>query len=100
MEAAAGRYVGRVWGLAREDLLDPTVPDLGGYGQQGAGVGVEGVCEDLLGRAQLDHLAEVHDGDAVGQRPGEGQVVGDQDQRHADLVLELYEELEDLTPHR
>ena len=54
----------------------------------------------FCGRPELDYLAQVHYGDPVGYRPGEGEVVGDEDEGHPDLVLELDEELEDLTPHR
>src|SRR5262245_32705113 len=50
---------------AGEDLwLDAVL--LGDHGEQSAGVRMLRRLEDLLGAAQLDDLAEVHHGDAIG----------------------------------
>jgi hypothetical protein len=78
VEAAAWGDVSGVRGLAGEDLLGAAAAYLWGYGEEGAGVGVEWIGEDSLGRSELDDLAEVHYGHAVCERPGEGQVMGDQ----------------------
>jgi hypothetical protein len=68
-----------------------TPADLGGYGEQGLCVGVEGIGEDLLDWPDLHDLAQVHDGDPVGNGPGEGEVVGDENEGHPDLILQLDE---------
>ena len=46
------------------------------------------VVEDLVGLRQLDHVAEVHDADAVGDVLDDGQVVRDE---HVGQVLVLLE---------
>ena len=52
--------------------------------------------EHLVRRAGLDDLPEVHDGDPVGDVLDDRQVVGDEDQRHAELALEVADEVQDL----
>ena len=54
------------------------------------------VVEDLLGRATLAVAAGVHDHDLVAHLRHDAQVVGDHDDGHAHLLLELLHELEDL----
>jgi hypothetical protein len=80
--------------------MGPAATDLRGHGEQGFRVRVQGLGEDRLRRSKLDDLAQIHDCDPVGERPGEGEVVRYQYQCHADLVLELDQQFEDLTPHR
>ena len=64
--------------------------------QQELGVGMGRVGEDLVHRRDLDDLAGIHGGDAVGDRGDDAEVVGDEDHRHAVGRLELGEEREDL----
>ena len=72
----------------------------GGDGtEQAAGVLVAGVGEDLLGGALLDDLASVHDGDGVRHLGHEGEVVGDEDHRKAELLAQLVEQVDDLLLH-
>ena len=58
--------------------------------------GIERAPQDLLGGAELAHLARVDDRDAVAQVAGERQVVGDEEHRDAALGLELLEQVHDL----
>ena len=51
---------------------------------------------DVVGRAGLDDLPAVHDRDAVGEPPHDGQVVGDEDVREAELSLQAVEQVDDL----
>src|SRR5699024_12186240 len=60
------------------------------------GVGVPCVVEDLLHGAVLHDLACVHDGHAVGHVRHNTQVVGDVDDRHAQLLLQLTDQLQNL----
>ena len=46
--------------------------------------------------ADLDDLAEVHHGDAVAHVAHDGEVVGDEDHRQAELALQLAQQVEDL----
>jgi hypothetical protein len=91
VEAAARRDVGRVGGFAAQHFVLATTPDLGCYGEQGLRVGVQGVGEDLPDRADLHDLTQVHDGDPIGYGPGEGEVVGDENERRPDIVLQFDE---------
>ena len=68
-------------------------------GEQGAGVRVPRRGEHLGGRPQLDDAAEVEDGDMVGHRADDGEVVGDE---HVGAVTgrgQFADEVEDLRLH-
>ena len=52
--------------------------------------------EELFGGRKLDDLAEVHDGDAVGDVAHDGEVVGDEEVRQVELLLQLDEQVEHL----
>ena len=64
--------------------------------QQTPGVLVNGVGQQLTGGGLLDHLARVHDGDAVSQLSHQRQVVGDEDHGEAELFTQLVEQVDDL----
>ena len=64
--------------------------------QQHLGVGMLRVGEDRLRLALLDHLALAHDIDAVGEAPHDAEIVGDEDDRHAELALQLGQQHQDL----
>jgi len=77
VKAAARGDMGRIRRLACQDLVGPATTDLRGYGEQGFRVWVQGLGEHRLRRSKLDDLAQIHDRDPVGERPGEGEIVGD-----------------------
>ena len=56
--------------------------------------------EDRIGRPRLDDPAGIHDVHRLGDRRDHAQIVGDQQQRHAGLVRDLADQLEDLGLHR
>ena len=55
--------------------------------------------EDVVHRAGLDDLAGVHDGDPVGDLVDHAEVVGDEDQAHAGVALQVLEQVHDLRLH-
>ena len=55
--------------------------------------------EELVGGPELDHAAEVHDRDPVGDLPDHREVVRDEDVREVELVLERPQQREDLRLH-
>ena len=57
---------------------------------------MHGCPVDLLARPDLDDLAEVHHRDAVRDVPYDGEIVGDEEIREAELTLELVEQVDDL----
>ena len=57
--------------------------------------GWAGDLVDLVARADLDDLAEVHHRHPIGDVADDGQVVGDEQVGQAELVLQLFEEVDD-----
>ena len=55
-----------------------------------------GAREDLLGRAGLDDLAAVMIADPVGHLADDRQIMGDQQQRHAEAVAQIPQQLQDV----
>ena len=64
--------------------------------QQALGVFVGRVVEDIVGEAAFDHLAGVHDGDAVAGAGHDAQVVGNEYDGHAQPILKIHDKLQDL----
>ncbi len=62
--------------------------------------GCVGVGVHLLAGAHLYHLAEVHDGDSIGDVPHEREVVRDEQVGEIELALERLEEVDDLRANR
>ena len=50
----------------------------------------------VVGKTDLDDLAEVHDGDAVAHPLDHRKVVGDEQVREEELLLKILEQVEDL----
>ena len=61
--------------------------------------GMGGAVVHVGGRAVLDDPPEVHHGDLVGDVPHDGEVVGDEQVRQSELVLEVLEQVDDLALH-
>ena len=57
---------------------------------------MHGVVHQLVGLSHLHHLAQIHHGDAVGDVVHHQQVVGDEEVRHAQLVLQVLEHVHNL----
>ena len=68
---------------------------LGDGRNEGAGVGVTRCLEDPLGGPDLDDLAEVHDGDPVGQVADQVEVVGDDQIGEPKPILQRLHKVED-----
>ena len=47
-------------------------------------------------RAELDQVAGVHDGDAIGDVRDDGEIVRDEEHRQSEFVAEIVEQIEDL----
>ena len=52
--------------------------------------------EQRIGAALLDDLPRIHDGDGPGHLGDNAHVVRDEDQRHAALILQAAQQIEDL----
>src|SRR5690348_1696419 len=81
IEMASGRRVEGACDLAmRLGARHPgigSVEGIGDRGDEGAGVGMARILEDLLPAALLDDAAEIHDGDAVADMLDHAEVVAD-----------------------
>ena len=67
---------------------------------QAPGIGVARIGKDLVARAHLDDLAEIHDGDAVGDVFDHRHVVRDEEIGDAELALQFLEQLQHARLHR
>ena len=57
--------------------------------QQALGIGVSGICEQTIGLRNLDQTPQIHDADAVTDVADDGEVVGNEENRDAELLLEI-----------
>ena len=64
--------------------------------QQALRVGVAGALENIVPAAALDDFAFGHHADAVGHLAHDGEIVGDEHERHVALGLEALQQVEDL----
>ena len=100
MEGASGRRVQGAGDLAGhgDALVGAGLDGIrhGNGRDQGAGVGVERTLVDLVRTGQLDHVAEVHDRDPVGNMAHDEEVVGDEEVGQVELLLELVKHVDDL----
>src|SRR5215204_1960600 len=100
VERAALRGVGGGRYVAGEDHAPPLaflvgVGD-GDSGEQRGGVGVARLVVERASVGELHDLAEVHNGDAVGDVLYHGEVVGDKDVGQVELFLQVLQEVDDL----
>ena len=98
MERAARRRGQGAWRVTRQtDRRAPARRVGHGHGQQqGPGVGVQRVGEQLWRRSQLHEPSQVHHGHAVGDMPDHGQVVGNEHIGQAEVALQLAQQVDDL----
>jgi hypothetical protein len=98
VEVAPGRRADRARDVALQQ--DALALDLGvgdrHRGEQRLGVGVARVRVEVLRGRDLDDLAEVHHGDARADVLDDRQVVGDEQVREVELLLEVLEEVDHL----
>ena len=67
----------------------------GHRGEERLGVGVRRTLVDVLAVADLDDLAQVHDGHPVGDVPDHRQVMRDEEEGDAQLLLQVVEKVDD-----
>ena len=102
VERAAGRQVDQAGrgALDRHQPVAHLPVEAGHRAEQAPGVGVlAGARKIVLRGAVLDALAAVHDQDVVGQLGDDAEVVGDDDDRGAELLLQVADQVEDLRLH-
>ena len=91
VERTAGRRIGRTGNIPLEEDLHPGGLDHGirnrSRALQGPGVGMTGIAVQIVHVGQFHDVAEVHDGDPVGNMADHAQIVGDEEVREAQEVL-------------
>src|SRR5438105_8010176 len=98
MERTARRYLLRIRRVAAESAraaAEPHVADRRERGGECLGVRMRGSVEDRFRASLLHDLARVHDGQAISHLDEHRKIVGDEQEREAEVVLERSEELED-----
>ena len=63
---------------------------------QSARIGMGRRRDDRCGRAELHEAARIHHRQAIGELGNQRQIVGDEDQRHLSLTLQLGQQIDDL----
>ena len=96
VEGASGRRGEGGGGLAGEDVEGAGAEGNGDGAEEGLGVGVAGGGDEGVGGGEFDEVAEVHDGDAVGDAAEDAEVVGDEEEGEVPGGAEVEEEVEDL----
>ena len=69
----------------------------GNGGQQRLSIRMMGLGVERLPVRKLDHLTQIHNGNAIGDVLHNGKVVSDEQIRGAKLVLELFQQVQDLS---
>ena len=72
------------------------VAQVGHGGEKAARIGVHGPSEEVADRAGFHDEAAIHDDDAVGDFGDDAEIVGDEDDGHAETLLQVPEQAEDL----
>src|SRR5574341_864361 len=68
--------------------------------EEDLGVRVKRMPVDLLARAELDELPEVHDADVCTDVPDHGKVMSDEEVAESQLLLQVAQQVHDLRPDR
>ena len=102
VEAAAGRRRGRRGHVALQDeaLLATARVGVGDRRQEGDRVRVARVAVELLDRALLDELAEVHHADPVAEVLDDREVVADEEVRQVEVAAQVEQQVQDLALDR
>ena len=84
----------QIWRLARDGVEGLLATELWYCSEQGLGIGMPGIREELSHRTVFDDLARIHDRHFVAHLGDDPQIVGDEDQRHAGVPLQVFEEVQ------
>ena len=98
LEAAAHGNVIGIGGFALQgSLFDRFDVFKGGHSlEQGFGVGMQGLQVEVVGVANFEDLAQVHDDDLAADVPDDAQVVGDEQHGEVQVLLKLMQQIDDL----
>src|SRR5690242_16696335 len=98
MKTASLGRIDRAWHVAFEDHGSADSVWVGGRHrrEQSLGVGMPRACEDLTLRRHLDNLAQIHHRNAVSDVLDDRQIMTDEEQREAELPLQILQQVDDL----
>ena len=94
MKGAACRRASQIGRLARDGIERLLAAELGHGAEQRLGVGMLGRAEQVAHRAHFHDPARIHHGHAVAHLGDDAEIVRDEDQRHAGLLLDVHEQVE------
>jgi hypothetical protein len=98
VEVAAAGWVEGGWDFAF-DRLEASLArvDPRNLGEEGLGVGVVRLLEQLFGWRHLDDAAEIHDGDPVGEVLDHAEIVADEEIGEPKIFSKFHEQVENLS---
>src|SRR5262249_19551814 len=97
MKAASGRRIDRARHVALQHGARPSARGIGERhgGKERPRIGVLARAVELCGGSDLDDLAEIHHRHAVADVLDHPQVVGDEEKREAELLLQVEQHVQD-----
>lgn len=96
-KAASGGPLARAGHVAGESVQAVQItPDFGDRADQRPGVRVRWAGDELLGGSLFDDLSGIHHGNPLGDVRNETEIVGDHQDGHAHLLLDVPEQFDDL----
>ena len=96
-KTASGRPLARPGYVSRQGVQSIQIcTDLGDRADESLGIGVQRMGEDSARRGHFNDLTGVHDSHTLGDVCDEAEIVGDHQDGHAHLLLDVPEQFNDL----
>lgn len=88
MKRASGGRIGRFWRFSQQPDAGRSFPtQRRDRREQRQGVGVERSLHDLSGRAEFDHLAQIHHRDPIAHMTHDSEIMRNEDVRQVVPIL-------------
>ena len=100
MEAASRWRIGEIWRAAFQSPAGRVIADTGEAGNKVSGVGVQWITENLRRCSLFDETPRIHDAEAVSHMRVDAHVMGDEQDRRANLALNAANHTEHLLLHQ
>ena len=91
--------IDRAPGFAGETETIGPLDVAGDGGNEGLGVGMQRMIEDLVSHADFDGLAQVHHHDTITEEPHHVEIVGHEQIGHTEMVSQLIQKFQNQSLH-
>ena len=99
-KAAPRRWIHRRWKIAREQLADTRTLFVRIRNRHGADerarIGMTRTIVEVFSRGDLHCRAQIHDENTMADMTDDGEIVGDENQREPEVLLQIHEQVDDL----